>query len=241
MTLVPFLDENPPRRRKARRRKGSKRRRPPRGFRSWKAYMASIRPGAKKKRRRHRKGATVAKRRKKGRRRHRNPVGRRSHRRRSHRSRSRGTSRRRHRNPPRGLGRGVVGHIIGGAVDAAEILVGKAAVNTIAGFLPVTQTGAVGALAKIVAAVAVSWAARKVSPNASKMTLAGGLLAVIEPPVKAANIPLLSAGLSDYPSNFYVPGPLAVGSYPKALSSYPTFSGTDDFGADADMAEMGQG
>lgn len=106
---------------------------------------------------------------------------------------------------------------MGGVMDAGWVLGGEAGTNVIAGFVPVDQTGAVGALVKIAAAVAVAWLAGQVSPNARKMTLAGGLASVIRGPVKRANIPFLSQNLGD--SDFYSPGPLAVGAYP--MGAYP--------------------
>jgi hypothetical protein len=124
-------------------------------------------------------------------------------------------------------GRGLVGKITGGLVDAGWVLGGEAGTNIIAGFIPATllTSAPLQALAKVAAAVAVSWAAKKVSPNASKMALAGGLAAVIRGPVKAANLPLVSAALGD----FYHPGYYAVSSYPQLpMASYPQTVGDAD-------------
>lgn len=89
---------------------------------------------------------------------------------------------------------------------------------------------AVQAAVKVAAAVAVGWVAARVNANAGKMALAGGLASVIRGPVKAANIPLVSANLGD--GDYYTPGQYAVGAYPQvpALSSYPQagYSGDED-------------
>ncbi len=164
-------------------------------------------------------------------RRSRNDPGRRRHRaraglrRRNPPRRGRG-HRRRHRNAPalfgRGGGRGVVGQITGGVVDAAWLLGGEAGTNIVAGFIPLDKTGPMGMVVKVGAAVLVAWLAKRVSPNAAKMVLAGGLASVIRGPIKAANIPLVSANLGDlYDEGGYAVG---AGSYPMlpgGVSSYP--------------------
>jgi hypothetical protein len=155
----------------------------------------------------------------KRRRRH-NPP--RMHRRRRHRNYARRHYGRRRRNAPRmfgGGGRGIVGQVMTGVVDAGWVLAGEAGTNVVLGFVPVDKTGVVGSLVKVGAALAVAWAAKRVSPNAGKMALAGGLASVIRGPVKAANIPFLSTNLGDPGDEFYKPGPLAVGAYP--MGSYP--------------------
>lgn len=126
-------------------------------------------------------------------------------------------------------GRGIVGKVMTGVVDAAWVLGGEAGTNIIAGFVPVTGT-ALQAAVKVAAAVAVGWAAARVNANAGKMALAGGLASVIRGPIKAANLPLISANLGD--GDMYAPGQYAVGAYPQvpALSAYPQagYSGDDD-------------
>ena len=127
-------------------------------------------------------------------------------------------------------GRGIVGKITTGLVDAAWVLGGEAGTNIIAGFIPLSGGMAVQAAVKVAAAVAVGWVAARVNANAGKMALAGGLASVIRGPVKAANLPLISANLGD--GDFYAPGQYAVGAYPQvpALSSYPQagYSGDED-------------
>ena len=177
-------------------------------------------------RRRHRRRRSNAPRR---RRRH-SAV--RSHRRRRSNPRGIRRHRGRRRNPGGfrlGGGRGIVGKVMTGVVDAAWVLGGEAGTNIIAGFVPVTGT-ALQAAVKVAAAVAVSWVAGRVNSNAAKMALAGGLASVIRGPVKAANLPLISANLGD--GDLYSPGQYAVGAYPMApaLSAYPTagYSGDED-------------
>lgn len=152
-----------------------------------------------------------------------NPPRRRGRRRRSvSRARRRGGR----RNPPRFSVRGIVGQLQDGAIDAGWIVAGKATSRTIAGFIP-APGGQIGALAvQALAAILAGYVGGFVSPNARKMMLAGGLAGVVESFVKSANIPFVSDKLSD----FYTPGPLAVGSYPGALpaagvSAYPEAMG----------------
>lgn len=135
-----------------------------------------------------------------------------------------------------GGGRGLVGQLMAGAVDAGWVLAGEAGVNVIAGFVPATMvtSAPLQMLVKVAAALAASWAAKKVSPNASKMVLAGGLASVIRVPVKAAGIPFVSANLGN--DDLYSPGRYAVGAYPQGLiGSYPTQAVGDD--SDAAMVQ----
>jgi len=119
-------------------------------------------------------------------------------------------------NPPF---RGIVGQLTGGLQDAAFIVGGKAVTNIIAGFIPIGGGMALDLLKKAAAAMAAGYAGRFISPNASRMMLAGGLAGVVEGFAKQLNIPLISSALSDYDS------PYAVGSYPQAsvpgVSAYP--------------------
>lgn len=139
--------------------------------------------------------------------------------------RHRGRARGRRRNPPFAIGggRGLIGQLTAGFVDAGEVLVGEAATNIIASYIPVTGP-ALQAAAKVGAAVLVAWAGKRVSSNFAKMALAGGLASVIRGPIKAANLPLVSAALGD--ADYY-----AVGAYPTApaLNAYPqAYAGVGD-------------
>lgn len=120
-----------------------------------------------------------------------------------------------------------MGRVTGGLVDAAWVLGGEAGTNIVAGFIPLDKTGPMGLVVKVAAAVAVGWLAGRVNQNASKMALAGGLASVIRGPVKAANVPLISAALGD--GDFYTPGSFAVGAYPQVgVGAYPIGVGDDE-------------
>lgn len=109
-----------------------------------------------------------------------------------------------------------------GVIDAAEVVAGKAIARTVPTLLKMPQQGAMGLAMQVVAALAAGWLGRMISPNASKMMLAGGLAAPVESFIKTANIPILSTALAD---DFYAPGPLAVGAYPllPGMSAYPQY------------------
>jgi hypothetical protein len=160
-------------------------------------------------------------------------VRRRRNPRRSYRARGRARSRGRRRNPPRllgrlGGGRGIVGTVVGGFVDAGWLLAGEAGTNVVSGFIPLDKTGPMGLVVKVASAVAVSWLAKRISPNASKMALAGGLASVIRGPVKAANIPLISSNLGDlYDESGYAVGAGAYPMLPAGVGSYPQGIGDD--------------
>lgn len=184
-----YLDNVPePKRRKKRKARFKK------GSAAAKRYMASIRPHPKG-------GVTVAKRRKKRvvrkhvakRRRHRsNPAVNVRHRRRTH--------RRYRRNPGMKLGFGYfsVKTLMNGAIDGAEVVVGKSLVRTVPGMIGLPTSDNTGLLIQAISAVLVGWAGHTlVSPNAGKMFLAGGLAAPMETLIKSLNIPFISAGLGE--------------------------------------------
>lgn len=135
--------ENPPRKRKRRKGSAKRRRKPPKGFRTWKAYMASIRPGGTKRKRRrkhtkrtHTRRAAVAHRRK-----------RRGHRRSTHRRRGF------RRNPGFRLG-GITSTLKAGLMDGAFGVVGKVVARSVPGFIGLPRTGIVGvAVQAVVGAV----------------------------------------------------------------------------------------
>lgn len=179
-------------------------------------------------RRKHRRSRS--RRRNSPRRHRRRAVARVSRRRRNYSRRGYRRARGRRRNPPRllgrlGSGRGIVGHVVSGFVDAGWLLAGEAGTNVVSGFIPLSKEGPMGAVVKVASAVAVAWLAKRISPNASKMALAGGLASVIRGPVKNANIPLISSNLGDlYDESGYAVGagaypmlPAGVGAYPQGL------------------------
>lgn len=213
----------------------------PPGKRRPKAGGRRRRRGAKA--RTKKRKAIMARRKFRGRKRRRNAPGRRRRRAVASVRRRRNSPRRhyrrvrgRRRNPPGGRrlfgglggGRGIVGQLTNGFVDAAWVLGGEAGTNIIAGFIPLDKTGPMGLVTKLVAAVGVAWLAKRVSPNAAKMALAGGLAALIRGPVKAANVPLISANLGDlYDEGYYAVG---AGAYPALLGvgAYPQEMGDAD-------------
>lgn len=137
---------------------------------------------------------------------------------------------RRHLSNPRGI----MNFVLTGAIDATEVVLGKAGVRIVAGYLPasIPQTGAVGLAIQVALATGLGFGAHKfVSPNAGKMVLAGGLSGVIESFIKSLNIPILSPALGDA-SSYYAVGayPSSVGAYPalpSGVSAYPGISGDD--------------
>jgi len=161
-----------------------------------KRFMASIRPTSKG-------GTSMAKRKRKTTRkrttkrrvvRHRTvkrntPV---RHRRRS--------MRRHRRNPGMKLGFGYfsVKTLLNGAIDAGEVVVGKAAARAIPNLVGLPTSDMTGLIVQGLSAVVVGWAGHSfISPNAGKMMLAGALSAPIESFIKSMNIPFISANLGE--------------------------------------------
>lgn len=115
-----------------------------------------------------------------------------------------------------------MGQLQQGAIDAGFIVAGKAASRIIAGFIPVGAGGmAINLAVQAAAALGAGYVGRFISPNASRMMLAGGLAGVVETFVKGLNIPFISPALGD---DYYTPGALAVGAYPQQISAYPGVS-----------------
>lgn len=198
---------------KMKKRKGAKRR-PPKGYRTWAAYMKSIRPNRKKKRRRaHRsaahsnKGSNMARRRK-----HRRSRGRR----RSHRPRvahvivnKRGRRRRfGRRNPPL---RGIVGTIVDVAKGGAGVTTGKLASRVIPHLFGIAPTGLMGLGVQALAGIGAGWAVERfVSPGIGRLMLYGAGSNVIESLLRGWNIPIVSPGLADETEAY------AFAGYPEA-------------------------
>lgn len=118
--------------------------------------------------------------------------------------------RRARRNPafrlPRlGGRRGIVGQITQGVVDGAWIVTGKALTNAIPTVLKLGGTGIMGAAIKSVAAVVSGMLAGQfLGANALKLVTAGGFAAIVEPFIKGANIPVISAALGDTFPEYYI-------------------------------------
>lgn len=210
--------DNPRKRRRSPSKRRKSRRRPPKGFRSWKAYMASIRPKGK--------GHMARRKRSKSRKR--------THRR-SSRRRARAVSitlrnprhhrRYRRRHNPRFSVKGLMGRVQQGAIDGIWIVGGKAVTNAIPSLIGLAPTGALGIGIKALSAVAAGYVFGMVSANAGKLATAAGFASIYEPFVKGLNIPIVSPALAadDYGAYPY------VGSYPtEQLSAYPQGGGVGE-------------
>jgi hypothetical protein len=164
------------------RRTSRKRRSPPKGFTSWGAYMASIRPS-----RAHKEKKTMSKRKRS-----------RSHRRARHAVAivRRGRTRRSYRrNPP--IGRGIIGKVMQGVTDAALGVAGKAVSRAVPSLVGLPQAGAVGIATQAAVGVVAGMLADKVRPGIGRAVLQGALMGPIETLVKGFNIPIISTALGD--------------------------------------------
>jgi hypothetical protein len=115
------------------------------------------------------------------------------------------------------MGRGLVGMTLQGLVDGAGVLTGKVVVRQVPTLLKLNLTGPAAIGAQVAAAVVAGWAANKVKPGMGRMVLAGGIAAALEPTIKAANIPFVSAGLGDYYSAYLLPNG-QMGLYPSGAA-----------------------
>lgn len=197
---MPFLI-NPPRGSTVKtktRSTGRKRRNPPKGFRTWKAYMASIRPGAKKRVRSNPSGGSSVKRKRK----RRKATGRAVVRRNPSRAlvnapRRRG--RRFRRNPPSMLKAlpSFAGSAMLGAVAAT---LGKAGARK-GRALARQEPGTVfGMAAEALIALGVGIGVAQVSPQFGRDMALGGLQSVLEGGIHRLKVPVLSdaLGADDY-------------------------------------------
>lgn len=218
------------RRASTRKRRTATKRKPPKGFRTWSAYMASIRPSsggsktmAKRKRRKAGRKATSARRRSVTRT---NPV----------------RHRRRYRRNPMGLSMGGVKNILlGGVVDAAFGVGGKAAVRLVRSKLGYDGATTIGAAVEVATATALGIAAAKVlGPNRARAVVQGAFMSPIENFIKSANLPYISATLGDegdfagieegmggYPAVTGGPAGVRVGG---GMGGYPAGLGDEEVG-----------
>jgi hypothetical protein len=202
--------DNPRKRRRSPSKRRKSKRRPPKGFRSWKAYMASIRP----------KGKHMA-RRKRGKSRKRSSP-RRSRRRRARavsitlRNPRRHLRRYRRRHNPGFSARGIMGRVTQGAVDGIWIVGGKAVTNALPSLIGLAPTGALGLGVKALAAVAAGYVFGMISPNAGKLATASGFASIYEPFIVGMNLPLISPALADDYQYAAYPEVAGVSSYPES-------------------------
>ena len=190
-----------------------------------KAYMKSIRPKSKG-------GSSVAERRRKVTRKRTTKAVTKRRRTRSNPHtavvrRRRPSARRYRRNPGLSFGYFSVRTLMNGAIDGAEVVVGKSLVRTIPQMIGLPTGDQMGLLVQAISAVVVGWAGHSfISPNAGKMFLAGGLAAPMETLIKQLNIPFISAGLGDDTVEIE-----SMGAYPQitnALSAYPQYGEVED-------------
>jgi hypothetical protein len=109
-----------------------------------------------------------------------------------------------------------------GAIDGAEVVVGKSLVRTLPQMVGLPTGDATGLVMQALSAVLVGWAGHSfISPNAGKMMLAGGLSAPMETFIKQLNIPFISAGLGEDVVELE-----GMGTYPQVtdqMGAYPQF------------------
>jgi hypothetical protein len=232
--------DNPRKRRRSPSQRRKSKRRPPKGFRSWKAYMASIRPkakGSKNMARKRRKSRSRKRTRRTRRSRASVVVLRNPRRRRVSRRRNRGMRRyRRRSNPGRSIGsispRSVINRAIQGAKDGLFIVGGKVVTNALPTLLGLSPTGALGIGMKALSAVAAGYLFDFVSRDAGKLATASGFATIYEPFLKGFNLPIVSAALAadDYGYDSLSAYPDEVGS----LSAYPSVAAPVGVGADDD-------
>ena len=162
-----------------------------------------------------RRRKTVSRKRTSTRRTKRNPVA-------NVRYRRRAVGKRRYRrNPKLSFGYFSIRTLMNGAIDGAEVVVGKSLVRTIPPMIGLPTGDATGLLIQAISAVLVGWAGHTlVSPNAGKMFLAGGLSAPMESLIKQLNIPFISAGLGE--DTVEIEG---MGGYPQItnMGAYPQY------------------
>lgn len=249
--------ENPRPRARKRRSSSGKKRRPPKGFRTWRAYMDSIRPNRKggtvaKRRRRRRRTAAINRPRRRRRRRINPPVAltnrRRRRRRRinrplalTNRRRRRHHSSRRRINPPRFSVRGIIGQAKTAAVTGVQIVGGKIATRVVRNYIPGGKPAPGAALtptqiaielgaATVVGYLGSMFLGARVGAN----LMAGGFVGVIESLVKTYKVPVAADALGD-------DGDPNVITVPAHMSGYvrDTLAGYVQDGADVNGPGLG--
>lgn len=179
-----------------RRRASGGKRKPPRGFKSWSAYMASIRPKSGRKpgpKRAKTRRPAMSRKRRKSRRRSNPPRA--SFRRRRSSQRRRGGRRHLRRNPPM---RGIIGTLIDGVKGGAGVVAGKAISRAVPALIGIQPQGYLGlAVQAGVGVGAYMLADRFVGRENARNVLYGAFGGVIESAIRGWNIPVLSPALGD--------------------------------------------
>lgn len=119
---------------------------------------------------------------------------------------------------------GIIGGLIDGAVEATQVLIGKAATRSVVDLTGLPKQGNAGLATQVGVALAIGYVADMfMSKSASRALLAGGLTAPIETLIVAYNVPWLSTALSPTTQNAelgaYVMG-ASVPPNPNSLSAY---------------------
>lgn len=100
------------------------------------------------------------------------------------------------RNPPRKR-LDIVRSLTDGAIEAGQVLIGKAAVRSVPDLMALPKEGNVGLAVQAGVALALGWAAEMfLSKDAARALLAGGLTAPLETVIVAYRVPWLAPALS---------------------------------------------
>jgi hypothetical protein len=112
-------------------------------------------------------------------------------------------------------------NLMGGVIDAGEVLVGKVVVRTVPGLIGFGSSDTIGlAIQALTAIVAGGVAHTFVNHNAGKMVLAGGLAAPLETLIKSLNIPLISSALGEDTVEVVQDGMGGYVQIPQGMGSY---------------------
>ena len=148
--------------------------------------------------------------------------------------------RRRRKNVP--TLKGITQDVTTGAVDAVQVLAGKAAARIIPEQLGIPKEGTTGIAAQAAVAVAVGIFGRQLfGADVAKMMMAGALTAPVESIIVQADVPVLGPALSAYPQFRAYVQPGAGDRLPS--NRIPALSAWPDVGLEAydDGAGYGSG
>ncbi len=184
----------------------TKKRPPPRGFKTWAAYMASIRPGGKKMAKARKRGRKSTRKKTATRRRSSVVVLANPHRRRRHR-----------RNPP--LMKGLIGRLTNGAIGGTAIVVTKATARAIRSraFSMPAGTLKAGAVELTISTAAGIVAAMFISPSVGQSIIDGGFANAIEQGVTGLKVPFIASALGDGGRSYVIRNGRAL---PRRLNGY---------------------
>lgn len=171
----------------------------PKGYRSWKEYMAYVSS--------HRKGA---------RRRNEPNPARKTTKRKTASRRPAVTSARSYRRNPVRKG-SIVNQVMSGGIGAVEVLAGKGIARSVPSLFNIDRETTMGLIVQALAALAAGIGAQYVLPSgAAHVVLSGGLSAPLETLIKRAGIPVVSAAFGETEEEAY-----EIAAYPELMGSYP--------------------